>query len=76
MILKIKVKKQPKLNDTRIVKRFAFLPIRFNDNEIIWLQFYNRYQIYSKTYNYYFNEYDYKWEDLYDDAGHIMMKLR
>ena len=81
MILKIKVKKQPELNDTRVVTRFAFLPIRFSDDEVVWLQFYKKYQQYSEVHSYLGTgtavyKYDYKWEDLYDDAGYLMMTLR
>lgn len=81
MILKIKAKKQPELDDIRVVTRFAFLPIRFSDDEVIWLQFYKKYQRYSEVHSYpntgtAVYEYYCKWEDLYDDAGYLMMKLR
>ena len=39
-------KKKIKEYDTRIVKRFALLPKRLNDNQIVWLQFYMEEQIY------------------------------
>ena len=45
MILKIK---KPRIGDQRKVKRFAFLPIRISNDEVLWLQTYYRHQVYKR----------------------------
>jgi hypothetical protein len=37
MIIKRKILKD---GDIKIIKRFAFFPVRLNDEEIIWLEWY------------------------------------
>jgi hypothetical protein len=41
MIFKIKKKREPREGDTKVVKKFAFLPIKINDTTIVWLHKYS-----------------------------------
>jgi hypothetical protein len=51
MIFHIKERTKPKVGDTKVATRFAFLPMKVNSNTIIWLQrYYIQYQLCDRRY--------------------------
>ena len=60
MILRKKLKQKknkikPNLGDIRLIKKFAILPIRISEDELMWLQFYKQRQTYSELFEYFFD---------------------
>lgn len=41
-------KNNPRVNEKRTVIKFAWLPVKLNDNTVIWLEKYYAFQIYTK----------------------------
>lgn len=50
MIFKIRNKAEPKIGDTKIIKKIAWLPTKINSTTIVWLEkYYIKYQLYSEN---------------------------
>jgi hypothetical protein len=61
MRIKINNKKKHSLGETRIVNKFAWLPVKISKEEYIWLQFYKVKQKYLEEYNFSKRKYERKW---------------
>ena len=71
--------RQPQLGDTRWVKRFALLPKRINDDELIWMCWYEKQQSFEEVK---IDSYEgvnlltIKWTDIKTKDGYLMIKFQ
>lgn len=58
--MKWKIKQGPSAGEVRHIRRFAWLPTEVQ-GYMLWLEFYNERQKYSKPYQMWFMDYRWKW---------------
>lgn len=63
---KSKVKKSPKIGDVKVVEKYAWLPVRIDDETVIWL---HKYKVKYEWSNSYFitefdSGYEFRWEEV------------